>query len=473
MSMEKFFIHLPLSTLRAKFLVFNVPLLLVALFLVFSVFAFLGHQESLEDFYVRLDSVYEKNKLRLGLAIATDNQPEIKNILDEIQKDPDIIEITLVDKEGKEIVNSKKNIVYNSEYLVTKANKIYIDNVFVGYFELIATNKYEKEVISDRLILDLYLTIFVILVVTLGALIVNRHTIDAPLSKILQAIELTKKYGHNQTVNWRSKDEFGVLVQAFNEMQMLLEEQTQKLTQARDEAQAGNIAKSEFLANMSHELRTPMHAIIGFSKLGIKKSNSWPIEETIKNFQAIKDSGENLLKLLNELLDLSKLEAGKMSFTMEMNNMLDTASQVIKEIDPVAQEKNINIQISSDNKERLYGLFDSDRIAQVIRNLISNALKFSHPNSSVNITIKQDFHGNLMVSVSDEGIGIPPDEINCVFNKFVQSSHTKTGAGGTGLGLSISKEIVEAHDGTIFATNNKNKGASFIFYIPKKEIDNA
>jgi signal transduction histidine kinase len=237
-----------------------------------------------------------------------------------------------------------------------------------------------------------------------------------------------------------------------------------ELLVAKAEAEAANQAKSEFLANMSHELRTPLHGILSFASFGIKKHASAKPEKLLDYFNRIKQSGSILLELLNDLLDLAKLESRRATFAFEPADVRTLIRSVIGELDVLVSERNLKIrQETSEFEGRI--ILDPDKIKQVLRNLLDNAIKFSPAGGTIEVGLArvQDL---VRVSVRDQGPGIPPDELEAVFDKFVQSSKTKTGAGGTGLGLAICHEIVAAHRGRIWAQNRPEGGATFSFEIP-------
>jgi PAS domain S-box-containing protein len=265
----------------------------------------------------------------------------------------------------------------------------------------------------------------------------------------------------------------------------LVEERTAGLEQARVEAEASrevaeraNQAKSEFLANMSHELRTPMHAIISFANFGVDKSEKAEREKLLHYFRNIQKSGSRLLSLLNDLLDLSKLEAGRMEMAMATVNAAALLADAIAEAEAFAQARSVHLCLDAD-ADALHATWDGPRVLQVIRNLISNAVKFSMAGGVVEISARplllpagrragDPRVPGIEIRVRDAGIGIPEEELEAVFDKFVQSSKSKTGAGGTGLGLAICREIILAHQGTIHAENNAAPaaGATFVVLLP-------
>ena len=238
-----------------------------------------------------------------------------------------------------------------------------------------------------------------------------------------------------------------------------------EVSKAKDEAVQANNAKTDFLANISHELRTPMHGILGFAKLGLEKATGTSRLKLISYFNQISQSGEKLFQLLNDLLDLSKLEAGHGDYEFQNYSLSRIVETVINELQAAIDDKQLQVDFENpDFPDQAW--IDIEKMEQVVRNLLSNALKFSKPSGRIQFKI-QNLKSDYTITVSDEGFGIPEDEIDMIFDKFVQSTRTKTGAGGTGLGLSICKRIVEDHKGSIMAANNDRGGADLIFTIPK------
>lgn len=239
---------------------------------------------------------------------------------------------------------------------------------------------------------------------------------------------------------------------------------TEQLREARDLAESANEAKSRFLANISHEIRTPMHGIMGYINLGLKKVDPLKQEKLEQILSEIKTSGKRLLSLLDDLLDLSRLESGKVSYTMEKHRLSSVISNVMTSMTALIKQKEISVDFTSPSFDD-DAFFDSDKMFQVIQNLLSNAIKFSAAGSKVSISVERQ-NGCLCVSIADEGIGIPENELETIFDAFVQSSNTHTEQGGTGLGLSISRQIILDHQGKIWAEPNPAGGTIFRFQIP-------
>ncbi|MCX7086586.1 MAG: PAS domain S-box protein [Methylococcales bacterium] len=266
------------------------------------------------------------------------------------------------------------------------------------------------------------------------------------------------------------------LEQHHDHLQDMVDERTVELLNAKDVAEKANQAKTLFLSNMSHELRTPIHAILSFSQLGLDKSHA--SDKLHAYFDYITQSGNRLLPLVNDLLDLSKLEAGKMLFNFTEHDLRQITLVITNEISLLAAQKNIHLNTDGIPNDLVIAC-EVAKIDQVLGNLLANAIKFSPNGSTIKLAAsiaqlagrRADEDGRykrpaVMFDVIDQGIGIPEDELEIIFDQFVQSSKTKTASGGTGLGLAICREIITGHGGTIQAFNNPDGGCRFSFILP-------
>lgn len=308
--------------------------------------------------------------------------------------------------------------------------------------------------------------------------------ISGPIQR-LSSVAATVSKNRDYTIRAKqtTADEVGLLVSGFNTMlgeierrdrelqqahdtlEHRVQRRTAELLKAKDAAEEAARAKSEFLANISHELRTPMHAVLSFASFGITKGPGAGPEKTLDYFTKIHTAGGRLLGLLNDLLDLAKLEAGRMTMDFAPADANVLLANTVDEFRSLTSDRNIEITLDT-TIDRPF-MMDSGRIMQVVRNIMGNAVKFSPPGGVIRVTASMSDRG-LLVTVEDQGVGVPDDELELIFGKFMQSRKTKTGAGGTGLGLAICQEIVGAHGGRIWAEPGRAKGALFCIEIPHR-----
>jgi PAS domain S-box-containing protein len=270
-----------------------------------------------------------------------------------------------------------------------------------------------------------------------------------------------------------SDDSFGVTAvirditerkQSEERLQALQKQYTSELELRNREIEQANRLKSEFLANMSHELRTPLHTVIGFAEL-LAEETTGPLNPSQKRFvNHIHKDAQHLLALINEVLDLSKIEAGRLQLNQEALDVGAVLEDVLSSIGPQGAAKSIEIETNIPVPVSVNG--DRMRVKQILYNLLSNAVKFTPEGGHVRVdVIRSD--GFAEVSVGDTGIGIPAAEHHSIFDKFHQVGATTSGTReGTGLGLPITKRLVEEHGGRIWLESEPGKGSRFTFTLP-------
>ncbi|MBU1668617.1 response regulator [bacterium] len=265
-------------------------------------------------------------------------------------------------------------------------------------------------------------------------------------------------------------DEIGELVQGFNQLQSKLEKDYEHLHTLKVKAEDTAKLKSEFLANMSHEIRTPMNGIIGMSYLTLQTH----LDSKQRDFiEKIDNSAKNLLGIINNILDLSKIEAGKLSLEkidFKLHEVLNNSVDLVRF---KMQEKNIQLYIHYEENLSLLFHGDSLRLSQILNNLLSNAVKFTSK-GEIHIFINKVHHNRYQFKIKDTGIGLTKEEQKNLFKSFSQADgSTSRKYGGTGLGLAISKQLVEMMNGKIWVESTYQRGSSFIFEIEMRALLNS
>lgn len=378
--------------------------------------------------------VYYLNDERITLKFKTDF--DYKKLTNTLKKHVDLDAFlkksvysakSSIEDEKSPIIRKLNISLPNASYIVAKLS---IKSVVYGFFILVKTNgkKYNKPELEIA------------------------QTLGTTISYAIKDIELSNVF------KMQLKALQDNVVEKMNAYKTI-KKQNEKILESER-------AKSEFFANMSHELRTPLNAIIGFSdSLSYKIfGDLTPKQEEYVN--DIKVSGIHLLGMINEILDMAKLESHAMKLTLREVDLIMTIQETINIVQPLADKKNITLKFEH-NKEYTANI-DYQKIQQIMYNLLSNAIKYTKEKGNVTVCIK-DNKDEFAISVKDSGIGIDKKYQGKIFGKFVQleNIYTKTGS-STGLGLTITKELVELHKGRITLESKVNKGSTFTVYLPKQ-----
>jgi signal transduction histidine kinase/DNA-binding response OmpR family regulator len=303
------------------------------------------------------------------------------------------------------------------------------------------------------------------------------HLLLGPIDQLVNAIDDVRANRNYETiVNYKAKDQFYHLINSFNAMMLDLRASEAQISQAmqaletaRDQSEQSSIAKSQFLANMSHELRTPLNAILGYAELLIEDMDDTDQAEAIDDLQKIRRSAHHLLTLINDILDLSKIEAGRMDVERHPFDVAALIDDVVETIKPLAAQKQNQIIV---NIEPGLGsmVSDSVKVRQLLLNLLSNACKFTE-SGLISLSARllaRDGHGTVQLTVSDTGIGMSEEHLSRIFEAFTQADASTTRKfGGTGLGLAISKKFVELMGGDLSVSSEEQVGTTFSILLPR------
>ena len=345
---------------------------------------------------------------------------------------------------AKNEMNDEKNILFNN-----------IDGLLNSWNEELTSQGSEEQIIIQ-----------VLLVVDIGVFILVLFVIRqslSPLESISKALSKVKEGVYGEKIEYSGTDEVGQLVTNFNIMSNTIKEK-------EEEAKKTDIAKDEFLAMITHELKTPLVPIQGYSDILLNEHLGKLTDKQKERISIIKSSSETLLSIISDLLDAQKLDLGQLRMTKQNTDIKHTITKAIETLKPEAESNKIEI---STNATSIIINHDSERIGQVITNLIKNSIIAIQPNPGKIEVSMYDNPDNVKISIKDNGVGIPEEKQKDLFKKFYQVDATLTRErGGSGLGLAICKGIIDNHRGEITVESIPNQGATFSFTIPKNANEN-
>jgi len=432
-------------------------------------------------------------------------------ILNDLRVEENVLNATILDLNNKPFIHYNKagssDYEFSSARVENETVNFVGDLLFIAY-PIISENErigtlWIRADVSDikgqlyqRGLLTFWVILFGALLSFLLVIQLQRY-ITKPINKLVEvmsAIMKQKNYSLRSQVN--SGDEIGKMSNAFNELlddvehysgklietnndlEKRVEQRTQelkdkneKLVLAKAKEIESNKIKEQFMASISHEIRTPLNAILGFQEL----LQDTPLNAEQKEFlQSIDFAGRNLLVLINDILDISKIDAGKFAFNESEMDFRTTIRSVTELMEIRAKEKGISLSYSVDDRIPQFVYGDQARLSQVLINLIGNAVKFTEKGfvrMSVNMMSETAKDVRCLFSIEDTGIGIPKDKVNLIFDRFMQvASDTTKKYGGTGLGLSIVKEIVERQGGKIGVKSDLGVGSTFYFEFTFRKV---
>jgi signal transduction histidine kinase/DNA-binding NarL/FixJ family response regulator len=355
---------------------------------------------------------------------------------------------------------------------------------------------------TDNVAAHTHALIQYIVLVSLGSLLVAitvtaflQNAISRPILRLTEAAQvITREEDYSIRVTSTSQDELGTLYRSFNQMLDALKSthdqvanQAQQLAKevgvrkraeselvgAKDAAEASNRAKSEFLANMSHEIRTPLTGILGFTDVLLSGGDDGEIAKRHEYLTTIQASGQHLLGLINDILDLSKIESGRLEFESQACRVDTLVAEVVRVLQVKADEKSLDLNVRWETKIPQMVFTDATRVRQALMNVVGNSIKFTSIGGVeiVGRLIQTSDSASIELEVIDTGIGISKEAIDRIFDPFIQADNSVTRRfGGTGLGLAISRRIARGLGGDLTATSELGKGSRFLLRFDTGDI---
>jgi len=468
----------------------------ISLFIFYYFPAQLANQQ-IQALGEKAESIAKMTAFSIGPAMVFEDRISGEEVLKGVKQNPDLAYVIVTTQSGETFVtyNEEKaehaayrdvssSIDKNGEFYKTKTPIILSDvsGDTVGQLCLgLSLEAVNDNVRQSRTVIAAVSAI--IFVLGIGGVFVLSTIITGPLSQMVQTAQQIAGGDLSQRAQVNAEDEVGHLAQSFNRMvdhlataQQTLENRVEErtnelqtanidLVQAKDAAEAANRAKSAFLANMSHELRTPLNAILGFTQLMVRDQTLAP--EHRDNLEVVTRSGEHLLSLINDVLEISKIEAGQTILSEEAFDIYRMLDDLEGMFQLRASDKDLQLIFDGTSDIPHYVLLDQGKLRQVLINLLNNAIKFTE-SGGITLRVRAEKRGDashLLFEIEDTGPGIAAEEQKLLFRAFAQTETGHQSQEGTGLGLSISQQFVHLMQGEITVRSEVGIGSVFIFNV--------
>lgn len=447
---------------------------LILLLSIFSYIVIKDEKETLSSLLTQQGKLLAKTVSAASVEIMlVEDYPVLDSYLLNISTNYKSIDFIEIIKEEK-VVSSIKNPDSNESNKVLEifSSNITIDGDILGTVKLGLTTAENDKIINKRIEQFLISTLIISILLFIMLLYIIKHYLLTYIEKLKVHTKLIGEGKYHKTLDINTKDEFEELSHSINTMTKNIDESHSNLKklnliqeQQKIELIEANKAKDDFLANMSNELKTPLNSINVISSVMMKNKDSSLSDKQVQNLSIINHCGNDLLFLINDVLDLSKLEAGEITLDNTTFNLNELILDIKNMIKPQAKDKNIQFVFEyEENIQFIYS--DKQRIKQIVKNLLSNSLKFVKE-GTIELIIK-DLNDKFSITVKDNGIGIEKKKLENIFDRFKQADTSTTRKyGGTGLGLAICKELSTLLNGSIDVQSEINVGTTFTLTLPK------
>ena len=447
-----------------KFLAILFPAITMVALVIGAAYTYMQIKLTEQDLIKKIETISQVHSLAVAHPLWTLDIDGLNRSLKTIALHPEIVCVDVIEEGTNEPYQWPPSCADNNDTSKLFSKNLLLDNQSLGKLDLYYTNMPQRDQLKQDL---LKWALFFFLLVSFAAVtayLTLQYTVGRPIKRLMTSIKKTENSDALETVEWSSNDELGNVISAYNNMINQIEQNTDELVSARQQAEAAAYTKSRFLANMSHELRTPLNAVIGITEM--LREEAEEEKNDTEPFDRVAMSGRHLLQLIDDILDFSKLEAGRVTISMEQIDLGELLSEVCTTIHPMAENRNNRLQLDFSGSPDTITT-DPFRLKQILINLLSNACKFTD-RGEIFLKVGQSTNtkDRIFFTVRDTGIGISEDQHERLFSDFVQADISTTRQyGGSGLGLAISQRLCELLGGRISLQSTLGKGSEFSFTL--------
>jgi signal transduction histidine kinase len=451
--------------------------LLLILIPILAVLSYLQIQKVQKVLYSFLEKQEKVLKITISAGVMepllVNDYPILNTYLNTLIENYDDMYLIELEKDGQ-IVASVINDKLKDEPIKYSKHNIKLYENTIGKLRFGLSTKPTEEAIKDRINNYLILSFLLSSILFFSLLFIIKKHLLQYIDKLKIHAATIGEGNYSKTINIDTKDEFNDLANSINQMTKNIfeasqksNELTEKLKEQKRKLILANKSKDMFLANMSHELKTPLNSINLISSVMSNNRENNLSQKQLDNLKIINISGKNLLYLVNDILDISKLEAGEITINYQTFNFEELINEIDLTTRPLAEDKNIVLRTTYDqNITYIYN--DKNRVEQIIKNFLSNSIKFTK-NGQIELKVV-DNDQFVNISVIDNGIGIEEDKLAIIFDRFKQVDGSTTRKyGGSGLGLSISNELAKILNAEILVNSIIDKGSTFTLKLPKNK----
>ncbi len=477
-------------SVHSRFLGAYIPAVIVTLAFFIAVFEIFTYRTAVSDLSQKAQRIGTNLSVVLAHPLARSDLSSVTALLNNVIQDEDVAEVAVSRPDKTTLHREMRPDAHpNPSLSVNRPIKLGSDlgTTTLGTVHIIMSDSRVTSARRSRLYFIAFLSVLLLVAMAIVGSVVYRRTIGTSLNQLIQVINQTEHGSDAKELTVQRNDEIGEVFRAFNRMrdrqrqhdqdldnvraglEKRVRERTMELKSAHDAALSANRTKSQFLANMSHEFRTPLNSIIGFSEILASGIVSDPKMLT-EYANDIRESGQHLLTLTNDLLDLSKAEAGKLELHESLMDVTSTLEACTNMVRNSAQEKGLTVSISVPaSSPTISG--DERKIRQMILNLLSNAVKYTPQGGTITLSSRPSPDGGLILAVQDTGIGIAQKDQERVLQPFVQvnSAYTRKQA-GTGLGLPLVRILAELHGGYLTLSSTPGSGTLVSIHLPASRV---